>query len=133
IRGTANQGSGSSSSTRAAFLRAFTVKDNVGGLQWGISPPRGTTCWSPVSLNQAVLDGVASRRATRADADLAEDRAQMCVDGTRAQAERFGDLSVGQARGDQLQDVHLSGCQVIRIRLAQDPRSRSMLHCAIRC
>ena len=43
----------------------------------------------------------------------------MCVDGARTQAERFGNLSVGQAGGDQLQDMDLPGGQVIRIRLAQ--------------
>jgi hypothetical protein len=42
-----------------------------------------------------VLDGVASGSASRADADLGEDRAQMGVNRSGAKTEPFGDLAVG--------------------------------------
>ena len=76
---------------------------------------------SPVpELDQAVLDGVASGSASRAHADLGEDRAQMGVNRSGADTEPVGDLAVGQAGCDQLQDAHLAGRQLIRKRLFRD-------------
>ena len=71
-------------------------------------------------LDQGVLDGVASGSASRADADLGEDRAQMGVNRSGADTEPVGDLAVGQAGCDQLQDAHLAGRQLIRKRLFRD-------------
>jgi len=75
-------------------------------------------------LDQGVLDGVASGSASRADADLGEDRAQMGVNRSGAETEPFGDLAVGQAGCDQLQDAHLAGRQLIRKRLFRDLHTR---------
>ena len=71
-------------------------------------------------LDQGVLDGVASGSASRADADLGEDRAQMGVNRSGAETQPFGNLAVGQAGCDQLQDAHLAGRQLIRKRLFRD-------------
>ena len=44
----------------------------------------------------------------------------MGVDGPRTEAQPIGDLSVGQAGGNQLQDVDLAGRQLIRKGLVRD-------------
>jgi hypothetical protein len=72
------------------------------------------------SLDEAVLDGVPSRRAARTYADFGENRTQVRVNRSGAKAEPFGDLSVGQSGCDQLHDVHLAGRQLVRKRLFRD-------------
>jgi hypothetical protein len=44
----------------------------------------------------------------------------MGVNRSGAKTEPFGDLAVGQAGCDQLQDAHLAGRQLIRKRLVRD-------------
>ena len=58
--------------TVRSYVHDILEKLDAHSRRW--PPPRATTCW-PSDLNQAALDGVASCRATRPDADLAEDRA----------------------------------------------------------
>ena len=83
-------------------------------------------------LDEAVLHGVAGGRAARPDADFGEDRAEVRVDSAGTKAEPIGDPSVGQAGCDQLQDVHLSGRQLIRKRFARDSHQQDGC-IAVRC
>ena len=54
-------------------------------------------------LAQMMLDGVAGRRGSRGDPELAVDRGQVPVDGARTDDQLFGDLGVGEPLGDETQ------------------------------
>jgi hypothetical protein len=58
-----------------------------------------------------VLDGEAGRPAARPHLQLGIDRAQVSVDGGGAHDQVGGDLSVGEAGGEQAQDLDLAGGQ----------------------
>lgn len=50
-------------------------------------------------LYEAMIDGESRRRSARSDLELAIDRAQVRVDGVRAENQALGDLRVGQPLG----------------------------------
>jgi hypothetical protein len=52
-------------------------------------------------LDHLMLDGVASRRSSRGDAELAIDRSQVPVDRARADDELLGDLCIGQTSSNE--------------------------------
>jgi hypothetical protein len=54
-----------------------------------------------------VLRGDPGERDAGVDAELLEGVAKVSADGVRGDAEPLGDLSVGQAAGDQLDDGEL--------------------------
>ena len=58
-----------------------------------------------------MINGEARRRGTRGDLQLAVDRAQVRVDGVRADHQPLGDLGVGQTLRDQAQHLDLAGGQ----------------------
>src|SRR6266852_5099894 len=58
--------------------------------------------------HQSVFYGISGRSTTRGDSQLAVDRAHMKIDGDHADDKLLGNLSTGQALGEQAQHVHLT-------------------------
>src|SRR6266566_9206291 len=70
---------------------------------------------SSEALGQVVLESVAGGGASRGHLKFAIDRGQVPVNGTRADDELLGNLSVGESLCDETQYFHLTGGQSCRV------------------
>ncbi len=68
-----------------------------------------------VASDKVVVEGEAASFGARGDGELAEDRAEMHVDGVRTDDQAFGDFFVGQPLRDEAQHLDLALAQPRRV------------------
>src|SRR5215472_10355928 len=66
-----------------------------------------------ITSNELVRYGIAGGGRARGDSELVVDRAEVGVDGARADHQLRGDLGIGETLCQQAQHLHLASTQVI--------------------